>query len=501
MAKGTSIRTNLKGLSATRWLLTVVLMVLASGTQAEITLPAIIGNNMVLQRQSDVPLWGRAAANAQVAVTTSWNSRQYTARAGADGKWRLNIQTPAAGGPYEITFKEEPEGGQELKLTNILIGEVWVCSGQSNMEMPLKGFRNQPILYANDILIDAHEPLVRLFHVQRAASATEAYDCTGSWEVSSARAAADFSAVGFQFAKQLQEILGVPVGIIQSAWGGTPIEAWTDKASIASVPGIEIPFPSDSVEAGRLVSTCLYNGMIAPIAGFGIKGFLWYQGEANRGRPEQYAQLTEAMVSGWRKQWGNDKLPFYYVQIAPYQYPSHAALVPWLREAQLKAMELVPFSGMAVSLDVGSAETIHPPDKTTIAKRLLYWALANDYGMEGITCEGPAYRSMEIKENKILLTFDQVPGGLTSFDQELSSFEIAGADRQFYPAKAAIVKEGVLVQSDQVDAPVAVRYAFKDMTEGHLYNTAGLPASPFRTDDWPAAGDGQPSPAGDRAAK
>ncbi|HYH56096.1 MAG TPA: sialate O-acetylesterase, partial [Anseongella sp.] len=473
--KGPSIMMNLKGL------LTALLLLLAGGAMAEIHLPAIIGSNMVLQRQSDVALWGRANANAQVVVTTSWNHRRYTAKADAAGKWRLKVQTPAAGGPYEIWFSD----GKELKLTNILIGEVWVCSGQSNMEMPLKGYRNQPVLHANEILSKAGQPRLRLFHLERAASATELFDCTGSWEVSSALAAADFSAVGFQFGKKLQEVLGVPVGIIQSAWGGTPIEAWTDKASLVSVPDVEVPFPSDSVPAGRLVSTCLYNGMIAPMAGFGIKGFLWYQGEANRARPGQYAQLMEAMVKGWRKKWSNDSLPFYYVQIAPYGYPAGAGTVPYLREAQLKALDLIPFSGMAVSTDVGNSETIHPADKTTIAQRLLYWALARAYGMEGIACQGPVYRSKEAKESKLLLKFDHAPRGLTSFDQPLSAFEIAGADRQFYPAKAVITKDGVLVHSDKVNAPVAARYAFSDRAEGRLYNTAGLPASPFRTDDWP----------------
>ncbi|QEC52397.1 sialate O-acetylesterase [Anseongella ginsenosidimutans] len=473
-----------------RTLLLAGLLLFSGGARAEITLPAIIGNNMVLQRQSDVKLWGKANANAQVSVMTSWDEKQYSTKADAAGNWKLTVQTPAAGGPYEINFRENGrDGGQKgasITLSNILIGEVWVCSGQSNMEMPLKGYRNQPILNANEILTTAGEPMIRLFHLERAASATELFDCKGAWEVSSAGSAVSFSAVGFQFAKKLQAILGVPVGVIQTAWGGTPIEAWTDKESLSAVPGIEIPFPSDSVEAGRLVSTCLYNGMIAPIAGFGIKGFLWYQGEANRARPGQYAQLMEAMVTGWRKKWGNDSLPFYYAQIAPYDYPTHAATVPYLREAQLKAMELIPFSGMAVSMDVGSSETIHPPDKTTIAERLLYWALAKTYDMEGIACEGPVYKSMKIDGNKVLLSFENAPSGFVVKSQGFSCFEIAGADKTFYPATAEISKGGILVQSDKVDKPVAVRYAFKDWVEGDLYNTAGLPASSFRTDDWPA---------------
>ena len=476
-------------------LLLAGLLLFSAGARAEITLPSIIGNNMVLQRQTDAALWGKADANAQVTVITSWNEKKYSVKADAEGNWRLKVQTPAAGGPYEISFREsdgdrsrkgDRENGASITLSNVLIGEVWVCSGQSNMEMPLKGYRNQPILNANEILTTANEPMIRLFHLERAASATELFDCKGAWEVSSSGSAVTFSAVAFQFAKKLHEILGVPVGVIQSGWGGTPIEAWTDKESLASVPNVELPLPSDSVEAGRLVSTCLYNGMIAPIAGFGIKGFLWYQGEANRARPEQYAQLMEAMVSGWRREWGNDSLAFYYAQIAPYEYPSHAATVPYLREAQLKAMDLIPFSGMAVSMDVGSPTTIHPPDKTTIAERLLYWALAKTYKMEGIACEGPVYESMEIDGNKAFLTFKNAASGFAMEEDGFSCFEIAGADKKFYPAAAKISKKGILVQSDKVEKPVAVRYAFKDWVEGDLYNTAGLPASSFRTDNWPA---------------
>lgn len=466
--------------------LAFLLLFTASAVQAEIRLPALIGDNMVLQRESEVPLWGTAAANARVTVTTSWNDRGYTVRADRNGNWRITVSTPQAGGPYEMTFTEDQvkRSPATVQVRNVLIGEVWLCSGQSNMEMPVRGFKNQPVLLSNELLADAGKPMVRLFQVQRAVSATEAADCTGSWELSSPGSVAGFSAVGYQFARRLQEILQVPVGIIQSTWGGTPIEAWTDRASLSGFPELAYPFPSDSVEAGRLVATCLYNGMIAPLAGYGIKGFLWYQGEANRARPEQYTDLMEAMVRGWRKKWGNDQLPFYYVQIAPYDYPSHAATVPYLREAQLKAMERIPCSGMVVSVDVGSSETIHPPDKSTIARRLLYWALANEYHMEGIAFRSPEFESLEVKGNKLLIRFKHALRGLSSFGKQLTSFEVAGADRVFHPAVATLSSDGVLLHSDQVAHPVAARYAFKDDANGNLYNTAGLPASPFRTDDW-----------------
>lgn len=460
------------------------LLLFAGSVSAEITLPAVIGDNMVLQRESVVPLWGKAAAGAQLTIVTSWDEKEYKAEAGAGGEWRVQVQTPAAGGPYEIRISEQ--GSAERTLSNVLIGEVWLCSGQSNMEMPLRGNRNQPILHSNDILMEANEPELRLFKVERQASNTELDDVNASWEESTVATAREFSAAGYQFGKKLQEILGVPVGIIQSSWGGTPIESWIDPTSISKVPDLALPMPSATVEADRKIATCLYNGMIAPLAGYGIKGFLWYQGEGNRSRPETYAQAMEALVSGWRKHWDNDELPFYYVQIAPYIYGTQAELVPFLREAQQKAEALIPLSGMVVSMDVGSNETIHPPNKTAIAKRLLYLALNETYGMEGIVCRGPVYRSMEVKDNEVLIEFDNAEFGLSSFDEPLISFEVAGADRHFYPAEAKIVSEGVLVTSDQVNAPVAVRYAFKDRAVGHLYNTAGLPAAPFRTDDWPA---------------
>lgn len=449
-------------------------------SSAAIRLPAIIADNMVLQQRSDVPLWGSASHDATVYVITSWDHKAYTTPADHAGHWRITVRTPAAGGPYEISFSD----GKKLVLKNILIGEVWVCSGQSNMEISLKGYANQPVLNANDILADAYDPQLRLFHVQRAVSNAPVDDCKGAWEVSSPGSAASFSAVGFQFAKKLQEILKVPVGIIEASWGGTPIEAWMDKESLRAFPAVKTPVENDTAKADRLRPTCLFNGMIAPVAGFGIKGFIWYQGETNVPHPSGYDQLMNAMISEWRKLWGRDTLPFYYVQIAPWKYTANRDSVALLREAQQKAQSEIPHTGMAVSIDAGNEFTIHPPDKTVISKRLLYWALGDAYGEKGIAYLSPYYKSMKKTGSTIAVSFSDAPNGFTSFDKEITGFEIAGADHVFHPAQAKIFRNTIQVHSDEVPDPVAVRYAFRDWVTGNLYNTAGLPVAPFRTDDW-----------------
>lgn len=446
--------------------------------QATVVLPAIFGNGMVLQQKENIKIWGKAKANGNVVIVSSWNNKTYTAKADANGNWKTNVATPTAGGPYSITFND----GAKLTLTDVLIGEVWLCSGQSNMEMPMKGFPNQPILNSNDILLDADEPNIRLFRIPRNMSRTPVNELNAKWEQSSTATAKEFSAVGYQFARLLQQILKVPVGIIQSANGGTDIEAWMTKNSLTGFS--DFKNPPDTAKIIKNDPAVLFNGMLSPIVGFQIKGALWYQGENNRVNPLTYAQKMEAMVKEWRALWGIGNWPFYYVQIAPNVYKDHKEDVPLLYEAQTKAMGLIPNSGMVVSVDVGSQTTIHPPNKTIISKRLLYWALANAYGKTGIAFSGPTYKSLKVTDNKATLTFDNAPLGLTSFDQKVISFEVAGEDKVFYPADAAISGKTVVVKSDSVKVPVAVRYAFKDTSAGNLYNVEGLPLGPFRTDSW-----------------
>lgn len=460
----------------------IIFIVLAQTAVGKVDLPAIIADNMVLQQRAEIPLWGKAAPDRKVTVVTSWNERQYSTRSDASGNWKVAIHTPEAGGPYAITFDD----GGKLTIANILIGEVWVCAGQSNMEISMRGYVNQPILHSNEVLMKANNSKLRLFHIERNVSNTPLADCEGAWQVSSPAHAATFSAVGFQFAMKLQQLLGVPVGIIEAAWGGTPIEAWMTKSSLLPFPSVIVPTEENNIKPNSDTATCLYNAMINPIAGYGIKGFIWYQGENNRTHPSMYKDLMAAMVKGWRQEWETDSLSFYYVQIAPYDYKGRLQdSVPLLREAQAEASKIIPHSGMVVSMDVGNKKTIHPPDKTTIAKRLLYWALGDTYGWEGIAYQSPAFQDMKVQQGAVTVSFFHATRGLTAFDQKIEGFELAGKDQVFYPARAKIKGRGkVVLQSDKVPRPVAVRYLFKDWIEGNLYNTAGLPAGPFRTDHW-----------------
>ena len=465
-----------------RRLLCLVLNVLLGvvAAHARVILPSIFSDNMVLQQKDEVPLWGKAAPRKAISIITSWNNKKYTVVSDSEGAWRIKVTTPTAGGPYTIIFSD----GEKLTLQNILIGEVWICSGQSNMEMPVKGFGNQPILGSSDILFDADNSQIRLIRFERAMSRTPQADGhSTSWQVSDAESAREFSAVGYQFAQMLQRKLKVPVGMIMSTWGGTKIEAWMSESSLKAFPDISIPALNDTARIIKNDPTVLFNAMIHPFLGYGVKGVLWYQGEQNRSNPQLYDRLMVAMVNEWRGRWNRD-FPFYYVQIAPFKYKDTIGPANLLREAQLKASTLIPNAGMVVTMDVGAEHFIHPPDKTTIARRLAYWAMANTYGMKGLPFASPVFKSMTIDNGAAIISFHYAENGLTSFGKALSAFEIAGEDKVFYPATARITGRGVVVQSDGVKKPVAVRYAFKDWVEGDLFNTEGLPASPFRTDHW-----------------
>lgn len=440
---------------------------------AKVILPAVIDNNMVLQQKTNAALWGKARPAAKVKITTSWNGRSYTAQAGSDSLWHVSVSTPSAGGPFSITFDD----GEKLVLKNILIGEVWVCSGQSNMSMPVKGFRNQPIEGSNDLLMNAKNPNIRLFQVTRQFSDRAQFDAKVlRWEEADIESVSEMSAVAYLFARIIQEKLDVPVGIVHTSWGGTRIEAWMSPSAL----------PASSPAATKLnhnSPAVLFNAMINPIAGFSIKGVLWYQGEANRKNSQAYAQQMQSMVADWRKRWNCGEWPFYYVQIAPFKYDNDK-ISAYLREAQLQALKLIPNSAMVVTADAGKELSIHPPDKMTVGKRLAYCALARDYGFSQLPFQGPVYKSMKIHNDTIDLIFDHAQNGLYAGAKDLTLFEVAGEDKVFHAAEAKITATGVRVRSNQVKDPVAVRYAFKDWFTGELFNTEGLPASSFRTDNW-----------------
>ncbi|MVN20730.1 sialate O-acetylesterase [Mucilaginibacter sp. HMF7410] len=458
--------------------LSILFLLFAHTVSARVKLPSVIGNNMVLQQQSQAKLWGWAKGNAQVGITTSWNNKEYKVRADAAGNWMVKLVTPVAGGPYQIAFND----GDLVTINNVLIGEVWVCSGQSNMEMPLRG-NSSPILNANDIIVNADNPQLRLFTVGRAATLSPQTDCKGQWNESTSETARDFSALAFQFGEMLQKKLRVPVGLIVSSVGGTMIESWMGKSSLDGFPEVKVPVSIDTVKQPYKLPTTLFNGMIAPLLNFDIKGFIWYQGESNRHEPQLYGKLFPVMVADWRRQWQQGELPFYFVQIAPYGSADKSRSGPLLREAQLKAMSIIPNCGMASTMDVGMEKNIHYMNKTIPAHRLGYWALGKTYGIKGIGYNAPLYKSITIDGNKATLSF-YFANYLTSFEKPLTLFEIAGKDKIFYPAKAVLKGGQVIVESGQVKVPVAVRYAFKEFVVAELYNNDGLPASSFRTDNW-----------------
>jgi len=441
-------------------------------------LPSIFGNNMVLQREAVVKVWGWDKPGTEVVLAPSWGS-EVKARANDSGYWEAGIQTLGAGGPYELLI----QGSDQIKYDNILFGEVWLCSGQSNMEMPVKGFPNQPIVNSREEILKADKPEIRFFIVPRQSTAHRHTDLTGEWIVCSPEFIGEFSAVGYFFGSELYENLDVPIGLIGSYWGGTSAEIWTDtdvlKANFAD-KDLASP-PEDHPQPGSL-----YKEMIHPIIPFTIKGAIWYQGESNRSRSHLYDKLFSAMVEDWRLKWGQGDFPFYFVQIAPFKYDGADKISSaLLREAQLKASQSIPNSGMVVSLDHGNFDIIHPFNKKPIGDRLAYWALNKQYGYDYLLPEGPVYKEMKIEGNTATLFFDNIPNGLIYMKAELDEFEMAGSDKVFHPAKAVVTREStVQVSSPEVDEPVAVRYAFRNYPKATLLNTEGLPASSFRTDDW-----------------
>ena len=450
----------------------------AINSSAEVKLPSIFGSNMVMQQQTNAAIWGKARSNSSVKVTTSWNHKSYTTKASADGSWKLEVSTPQAGGPYEITISD----GKVLKLTNVLIGEVWVCSGQSNMEMPMKGYRNQPVLGSSDAISMSSNAVIRLFTAKKSSSIEPLDSVSGDWKTCDPENVAEFSATAWYFGYTLNKALKVPVGLINASWGGTRIEPWISKSGLKKINWIALP-EGKPANFNQQTPTVLFNGMINPIVGYGIRGAIWYQGESNKNEPQRYQELLPGLVENWRSEWGIGEFPFYYVQIAPYDY-NIGLNSAYLREAQLKASTSVKNIGMACIMDAGEKDCIHPANKEIAGKRLALLAMANTYGIKGIACQSPLLKEMTINENIVKLTFDNAPTGLTSYGKELTCFELADASKRFCPAKAFITGTGVTLISSQVAQPVAVRYAFKDFVTGDLFSTEGLPVSSFRTDDW-----------------
>jgi sialate O-acetylesterase len=463
-----------------------MVLVTVSFVRADVRLPKIIGDHMVLQQEKKVNVWGWAEAGEKVMVKLAESSAE--TNADQQGKWKIALDPPAAGGPYEMTIT----GNNTLTLKDILVGEVWVCSGQSNMEWPIAASNN-----ANEETEKAKFPNIRLFTVTKKIAQDPQSDCDGSWKPCDPSSVASFSAVGYFFGRRLHQDLNVPVGLVNSSWGGTLAEAWTSQSTLANNEMFAKILERSAKFDPRTPhqASVLFNGMINPLIPLGIRGAIWYQGESNIGRAEQYAVLFPAMIQDWRKNWGQDEFPFYFVQLAPYRYgQTDPALCAELREAQFKTLS-VPNTGMAVTMDIGNVKDIHPRNKQDVGSRLAAWALANTYGKKELIYSGPLYESMSVEGNKIRLKFKHVAEGLVAKgDIPLQDFIIAGEDQQFVAAEAVIDGLTVVVSSDKVAKPVAVRYGWRDDAEPNLFNSAGLPASPFRTDDFPLKTAGARSP-------
>lgn len=462
------------------FLLTALLAV--TGANAKVTLPKMFADGMVMQREADANLWGTAKPSATVTITTSWDNKTYSVKAGKDGKWKTAVRTPKAGGPYDITLSD----GEKTKLSNVLIGEVWICSGQSNMEMPMKGFKNQPVENAVEDILHSADKELRLFTVKRNSRFTPVDTVSGKWNEANPASVREFSATAYYFGRELRRMLDVPVGLIVASWGGSACEAWMTADWLKAFPDAKIPASEDDIESKNRTPTVLYNGMLHPLIGYTMRGVIWYQGEDNVPRYKTYADMMAAMVHGWRAEWGQGDFPFYFCQIAPYDYKiiNYTVNSALLREQQSKAELMIPNAGMAVLLDAGLEYGIHPRKKNLAGLRLALLALDKTYGIEGITSESPYFRDVTFQNDTAIVRFNRADmwvygrNGLKS-----KYFEVAGEDRVFHPAEAWIERSKVYVRSEAVPHPVAVRYAFKDWVNGDLY-CDGLPVSSFRTDNW-----------------
>lgn len=505
------------------------IFLLATSLSADIRLPSVIGNHMVLQQNQPIKVWGWAEPGEGISVTFADLRAQATSD--NDGLWEVQLEDmKAGGGPYNMSITGTQS--QPIMLDDIWIGEVWVCSGQSNMEWQMWRTHSP-----NPEIQRAHFPQMRLFNVPRKVSIHPQEHVEAEWEVCTPETIRDFSAVAYYFGRELHQKLGVPVGLISTRLGGTRIEPWTPVAGFQSVPELHdiikemksadeeyrtklkkylpelknwLRSCESALSGGRRIPpqpemplhshhdpqapSALYNAMVHPLIRFAIRGAIWYQGESNRNDGLIYAKKMEALIKGWRSVWEVGEFPFYYVQLAPYNYlylpeeegsstPDHLRL-PLIWEAQLQAL-WIPNTGMVVTTDITNLYDIHPKNKRDVGYRLSLWALAKTYGKKDLVYSGPLYKSMAVEERKIRILFDHVGSGLISLDdQPLTWFEIAGPDRVFYKAQAEIDGGAAVVWSEKVSEPVAVRFGWFQLATPNLGNKEGLPASPFRTDRW-----------------
>ena len=468
-----------------RIFLSFIICHISLSVSAKVRLPQFFSDNMVLQQQSECNLWGKAEANKDIIIITSWDNEEYVASSDSKGDFKVKVKTPKAGGPYSIAFSD---GSEMLELNNILIGEVWICSGQSNMEMLMKGYKAQPVEGAAEELLSCNDNDLRLFYGKRLASLEPQQDLAGSWLPANAASVREFSATAYFFGKALRKTLGVPVGLICTAFGGSACEAWMQADWLKAFPKVQQTITEEGVKKlQQRCPTALYNGQLKPLIGYGIRGAIWYQGEDNVPRYDFYAPLTARMIQGWREEWKQGDFPFYYCQIAPFDY----SVTDWalynsalLREQQQKVETMVDNCRMAVLMDTGIKDVIHPRKKRLAGERLAILALSNTYDIKGLP-DFAKYKEVEFKNDTAVVAFDRskewvyFENGSTS-----ENFEVAGSDKVFHPATRVWVNRNrVYVICNEVKKPVAVRYAFKDWVVGDLMHD-GLPVSSFRSDNW-----------------
>ena len=454
----------------------IVICLATISLSGQIRLPAVIGDNMVLQQKSEANIWGWGEPGSEIRVTGSWNNDTVKTKISNYSTWSVKLKTPAAGGPYTVNINS----GDEVTLKNVMIGEVWICSGQSNMEWSA----NHNLLNAEEEKKNATYPNIRLLHVTKMASETPQDNCFGSWEECSPASMQSFSSVGYFFSRNLHTNLNIPIGIIEVAWGGTPAEVWVKAEQLESDPLL-------SSSAKKLLTYdwwpnkpgVAYNAMIAPLIPYNIAGAIWYQGEGNTINYESYRKLMNTLIGNWRNDFEKE-FPFYFVQIAPYSY-SPETKSAMIREMQMLTMSDIPKTGMVVVSDlVDDVKNIHPANKQDVGKRLANWALAETYGVKGIAYRHPAYESMRVEKSKVRISFRDASNGLIIKGDKLLHFEIAGPEKIFVPATAKIDGNTVIVSAKGVKTPEAVRFSFSNDAMGNLFSSEGLPVVPFRTDRW-----------------
>jgi sialate O-acetylesterase len=452
----------------------------SSSLRAELTVPKIFSDHMVLQRDQTIPVWGWEEAGTEVHVLLDGEVQK--AKAGDDGKWMVNFPAKKAGGPVKMVI----EGKNRIEFNDVLIGEVWVCSGQSNMEWAVNNSNDA----AKEIAAASHPQIRHIKFGHRPAEKPMTDVPSSGWDVCSPQTVASYTAVGYFFGRELQQELDVPIGLIGCNWGGTRIEPWTPPIGFQETPALKditdklasFPQKNNQGAVNHQSPLALYNGMVHPMVPYGIRGAIWYQGESNNGEGMLYHEKMKALISGWRSVWKNDELPFYFVQLAPYTYGGDPTRLAEIWEAQTATLK-VPHTGMAVTVDVANLKDIHPRNKQDVGHRLALWALSETYGQKGIVYSGPLYKGMKVEGSGIRVSFDHVGGGLTARDDKpLNWFTIAGDNGEFVEATATIDGSDVVVSAAGVVKPTAVRFGWSQLAEPNLSNKEGLPASPFRTD-------------------